>query len=236
VFSLLTKRAGHIEVTGACASTGRQDRVRGKRAGPIKMRAMIDFLGLERCLDLILVQISEQGKRGCEVVVIRPKGTNHRHTEQFIIQIGQSEDGGTRFFDPGHGLLDSGSQDSEGLLRGLPDAEELIIGHKTSCRLLLNTEGLQGSPSGAGVILVLPDVYSLLWHNVEHDFTSSPVLLDIPGILLSSSSSWTLLLAIHQSPEALGVQQSLHFLAPCDIVGASKGLDAIRLVFRGHRV
>jgi len=66
------------------------------------------------------------------VVVLQPKSTNHSHAEQFIIQIGQSEGGGTKLFDPGHGLLNSGSEGSEGSLRGLPDAEELIIGHKMS--------------------------------------------------------------------------------------------------------
>jgi len=161
---------------------------------------------------------------------------NHCHAEQFIVQIGQSEGGRMEFFDPGHSLLNSGSEGSEGLVRGLPDAEELVIGNKRSCRLLLDIESLQGDPSSVGIVLVLPDVHSLLWYNVEHDFTSSPVLLDIPGILLSFSSSWTLLLAIHQSPEALGAQQSLHFLAPCGIVGASEGLDAMGLVFRGHKV
>jgi len=60
---------------------------------------------------------------------------NHHHAEQFIVQIGQSEGGQMEFFDPGHGLLDSGSEGSEGLIRGLPDAEELVIGNKTSCRL-----------------------------------------------------------------------------------------------------
>ena len=55
--------------------------------------------------------------------------------------------------------------------KGLPNAEELVIGDKTSCRLLLDIKGLQGGPSSIGVILMLPDVYSLLWHNVEHDFT-----------------------------------------------------------------
>ena len=83
---------------------------------------------------------------------------------------------------------------------------------------------------------MLPNVYLLLWHNIEHDFTTSLVLLDIPGILFNSSSSWTLLLAIHQFSEAFGVQQSLHFLTSCGVVGASEGLDMMELVFRGHKV
>jgi len=65
---------------------------------------------------------------------------------------------------------------------------------------------LKSGPSGVGVILVLPDVYLQLWHNVEYEFTSSLVLLNIPGVLLSSSSSWMLLLAIQQPPEALWCQ------------------------------
>jgi len=148
--SLVTERAGHIGVTGAGASAGRQDRVKGERAGPIRARAMIDLLSLERRLDLIFVQVGEQGDRGDEVVVFWPKSTNHSHAEQFIVQIGQSESGGMKFFDPGHALLNSGSQGSEGLVRGLPDAEELVMGDKTSCRLLLDIEGLQGDPSSVG--------------------------------------------------------------------------------------
>jgi len=62
---------------------------------------------------------------------------------------------------------------------------------------LLDIEGLKGGSSGVEVVLVLPDVYLLLWHDVEHDFTNSLVLLDISGVLLSSSSSWMLLLAIY---------------------------------------
>jgi len=101
----------------------------------------IDLLSLE-----CLVQISEQGKRGGEVVVFWSKSTNYSRAEQFI-QVDQNEGGGTKFFDPGHGLLDSGSEGSERLLRGLPNAEEFVIGHKTSCRLLLNIKSLKGGPS-----------------------------------------------------------------------------------------
>ena len=134
----------------------------------------------------------------------------------------------------GHRLLNSCTKYRKRLLRALPDAEKLIIGNKTSTSLLLDIEWLESGPSSSGVILVYLDVHPLVWRNIEHELTSSLVLLDIPSLLLLISWSQLFFLAIDEASKALGVQQSLHLFASCSVIVVIERKNAMRVVFRGH--
>ena len=192
----------------------------GSSGGAIRVRSPVDIISLECCLDLILVEICEQGKVGCEMRVVKSQRVNESHASEFVIKLGQMKGRGTKFLHPSYGMLDSGSESSEGLFRAFSDAKELIIGDKMSSSLLLDKEVLQSLPSSNRIILMLPDVYPLVRSNMEHDFPSSLILLCIPGRLLSRISGRTEFLAINKAPETFGTQICLHLVAPGGVVGA----------------
>ena len=54
----------------------------------IRVRSPVNILSLECCLDFILVKIHEQGKRGCEMRVVRSQRANESHASEFVIQLG----------------------------------------------------------------------------------------------------------------------------------------------------
>ena len=72
---------------------------------------------------------------------------------------------------------------------------------------------------------------SLVRLKVKHDLSTGLVLLGIPFVLgtiiIVTRAS---LLAIHQSPQAFGAQQGLHFLAPGGVIEAIEWFNAMRLL------
>lgn len=116
----------------------------------------------------------------------------------------------------------------------LSDGKELIISNELSAGLLLHKECLQGLPSSSGVILLCPDMNLLAWHQIEHQFTSSPVLFDIPGILLLIPSGRTPLFAINETSEIFGIEKCFHLLIPGGIVVAIESLDVMVVLLRHH--
>ena len=154
------------------------------------------------------------------MIVVRSQRVNESHASEFVIQLDQIKGRVTKFLDPSHGMLDSGSEGSEGLLRVFPNAEELIIGNKMSASLLLDKEVFQDLPSGNRIVLMLPDVYSLVRSNMEHDFPSSLILLCIPGRLSSGINGRTEFFAINKVPKTIGMQICLHLVALGGVVSA----------------
>ena len=99
-----------------------------------------------------------------------------------------------------------------------PDAKELIIDNKASSSLLLDKEIFWSLPSGNRIVLILPDVYSLVRSDVGCDFPSSLILLHIPNRLLSHISGRTEFLAINKVLETFEVQICLYPIDPDGIV------------------
>ena len=95
--------------------------------------------------------------------------------------------------------------------------EKLVINDKASAGFLLHIERLQRLPSGSGVILLSLDVNSLIWHQIEHQLSRSPVLFDVPGLLLLGWCAGARFFAIYELPEAFGVQEDFHLFAPDSI-------------------
>ena len=114
------------------------------------------------------------------------------------------------------------------------DGKELIISHKASAGFLLHIECLQRLPSGSGVVLLSPNVNSLIWHQIEHQLSSSPVLFDVPGLLLLGRCAGARLFAIDESLQAFGAQEGLHLFAPGSVVVAIKRLNAVVVLLKGH--
>ena len=154
------------------------------------------------------------------MIVVRSQKANKSHASEFVIQLGQNKGEGLKFLYSSHGMLNSSSEDSERLIRVFPDAKNLIIGDKTSSGLLLDKEVLQSLSSGNKIVLMLPNVYSLVRSDVEHDFPSSLILLCIPGRLLSCISGRTGFLAINKASETFRTQICLHLIAPGGLVSA----------------
>ena len=198
------------------------------------MRATIHLFGLERCFDLVHVEISEKGKRRGEMLVFFAQSMHHSHTTQFIVRSLQSEGAWAQLLNPGHGLLDSSTKGWEGLFRPLSDGEELVISHKASAGFLLHIERLQCLPSGSGVVLLSSDVNSLVWHQIEHQLSCSAVLFDVPGLLFFGRCAGARLFAIYESPEAFRAQEGLHLFAPGSVVVAIERLNAVIVLLRGH--
>ena len=102
----------------------------------------------------------------------------------------------------------------------LSDGEKLVICNETSAGFLLHIEHLQHLPSSSGVVLLSPNVNSLIWHQIEHQLSSSPVLFNIPGLLLLGWCAGMCLFAVYKAPEAFGIQECFHLFAPDGVVVA----------------
>jgi hypothetical protein len=130
---------------------------------------MIDFLSLEHCVDLDLVQISQECERRGEMLVFITQSMPYSHTGELVIRSLQIEGARAQLLNACHGLLDSSTQSWAGLVRTLSDGETLVICDKVSAGLLLHKEHLQCLSSGCGVIILLSsDVNSLVLHQIEH--------------------------------------------------------------------
>ena len=103
-----------------------------------------------------------------------------------------------------------------------------------SAGLLLHIECLQHLPSSSGVVLLSPDVNSLIWHQIEHQLSSSLVLFDIPGLLLLGWCGGVRLFAIYKMPEVFEMQECFQIFAPGGVVVAIKRLNAVVVLLRGH--
>ena len=61
---------------------------------------------------------------------------------------------------------------------------------------------------------------SLIWHQIEHQLSSSPVLFDIPGLLLLGWCAGAHLFAVYKAPEAFGMQEGFDLFTPGGVVVA----------------
>jgi hypothetical protein len=127
----------------------------------------VGFLCQECCLELTLVQGLEEHQGGHKMRIFLSQGMNHSHADKFCIKI---SDGigfigvhRSKFLDLGHVILNSSNKGAQGLVRLLPDREEVIPGIKTRHRMLLEVYGSKGGPDLDRVILNSIIVHPLLY-------------------------------------------------------------------------
>lgn len=122
--------------------------------------------------------------------------------------------------DLGHGLLDPGNESAQGLIRALPDGEEVVPGIEASGRELLDMGRLEGGPDLDRVILNILKMQPLVCRAVKKQFTCSLVLLLIPlGLFLRLRGWRASLFPRDKQPESLGTQVGLHLTFPGRVVG-----------------
>jgi hypothetical protein len=166
--------------------------------------------------------------------VFLPQGTNHSHTDQLCIEV---LDGiailatcRTEFLDLGHAIFNPGNEGAQGLVRLLPDGEEVIPGIETCPRTLLEVYGSKGGPNLDRIVLDSVYVHPLLHRASQIQLPSCLVCLDIPLGLEISVRGGTSFWAIDQQPEALDSKIGLHFTLPGRIVVGSELGDRVGLV------
>jgi hypothetical protein len=116
--------------------------------------------------------------------VFLPQGTNHSHTDEFCIEV---LDGiailatcRTKFLDLGHAIFNPGNEGAQGLVRQLPDGEEVIPGIEMCPRTLLKVYGSKGGPDLDRIVLDSVYVHPLLHRASQIQLPSCLVCLDIP--------------------------------------------------------
>jgi hypothetical protein len=100
------------------------------------------------------------------VRVFLSQGTNHSHADKFCIKIsdgiGFTGVHRSKFLDLRHAILNPSNKSAQGLVRLLPDREEVIPGIETRPRTLLEVYGSKGGPDLDRVILNSINVHPLL--------------------------------------------------------------------------
>jgi hypothetical protein len=111
-------------------------------------------------------------------------GTNHGHTDQLCIKIldgiGSLATCRMEFLDLGHAISNPGNEGAQGLVRLLPDGEEVIPGVEACPRTLLKVYGSKGSPNLHRIILDSVYMHPLLHRASQIQLPSCLVCLDIP--------------------------------------------------------
>jgi hypothetical protein len=184
----------------------------------------LSLLSKEGGLELLLVQGLEQDQAGCKLGIVIAQSMNHGHRDQLSIKIsktvGLARVLGVQSLDLGHALLNPGNKGAQGLIRALPDGEEVVPGVETRSRKLLDMGRLEGGPDLDRVVLNVLKVQPLVCRAVEKQFTCCLVLLLIPlGLLLRLRGWRATLLARDKQPESLSAQVGLHLSFPGRVVG-----------------
>jgi hypothetical protein len=171
--------------------------------------------------------------------VFLAQGTNHSHADEFCIKIcdgiGILGIRGSKFLDFGHAIFNPGNEGAQGLIRLLPDREEVIPGIETRPRTLLEVCGSKGGPDLDRIILNSINVHPLFYRTSQIQLSSCLVSLDIPLGLCICVSLVTDFCAIDQQPEALDSKVGLHLTLPGSIVAGSELGDRVdRFGVFGH--
>jgi hypothetical protein len=116
--------------------------------------------------------------------VFLAQGTNHSHTDEFCIEvldgIGILGTCRTEFLDFGHAIFNPGNEGAQGLVRLLPDGEEVVPGVEACPRTLLKVYGSKGGPNLDRIVLDSVYVHPLLHRASQIQLPSCLVCLDIP--------------------------------------------------------
>jgi hypothetical protein len=112
------------------------------------------------------------------------QGTNHSHADEFCVEI---FDGirvfrvvRTEFLDFRHAIFNPGNESAQGLVRLLPDGEEVVPSVEACPRTLLEVNGSKGSPDLHRIVLDSVYVHPLLHRASQIQLPSCLVCLDIP--------------------------------------------------------
>jgi hypothetical protein len=163
--------------------------------------------------------------------VFLAQGTNHSHTDEFCIEIldgvGLLRVCRTKFLDLGHAIFNPGNKSAQGLVRLLPDGEEVVPGVETCPRTLLKVYGSKGGPNLDRIVLDSVYMHPLLHRASQIQLPSCLVCLDIPLGLEISVRGGTSFCAIDQQPEPFDSKISLHLTLPGRIVGRSEFGDGV---------
>jgi hypothetical protein len=116
--------------------------------------------------------------------VFLAQGTNHSHTDKFCIKILDSIRVlgivRTEFLDFGHAIFNPGNKGAQGLVRLLPDGEEVVPGVEACPRTLLEVYGSKGGPNLHRIVLDSVYMHPLLHRASQIQLPSCLVCLDIP--------------------------------------------------------
>jgi hypothetical protein len=166
--------------------------------------------------------------------VFLAQGINHSHTDQLCIKIlngiGTLATCRTEFLDLGHAIFNPSNKGAQGLVRLLPDGEEVVLGIEACPRTLLEVYGSKGGSNLHWIVLYSVYVHPLLHRASQIQLPSCLVCLDIPLGLGISVRLGTSFWAIDQQPEALDSKISLHLTLPGRIVVGSEFGDRVGLV------
>ena len=103
--------------------------------------------------------------------VFLAQGTNHSHADEFCIKIldgvGILGIRGSKFLDFGHAIFNPGNKGAQGLVRLLPDREEVVPGIETCPRTLLEVCRSEGSPNSNRIILDNINVHPLFYRTSQ---------------------------------------------------------------------
>ena len=152
---------------------------------------------------------------------------HHTHADKLIIQVLNCVRGrgvlGVELLNLGHRVLNPDDEGGQGLVLLLPNQKEVVPGIEVSSWALLDVDRLQGGPDLCRIILHSIYMGSLFSRKGNIQLTCSLVHSNILFDLKISLGVIRALLSIADySPEAFGVQESLHFTLPSGVVGGAE--------------
>jgi hypothetical protein len=116
--------------------------------------------------------------------VFLTQGMNHSHTDQLCIKIldgiGILATCRTEFLGLGHAIINPGNKGAQGLVRLLPDGDEVVPGIEACPRTLLEVYGSKGGLNLDRIILDSIYMRPLLHRASQIQLPSCLVCLDIP--------------------------------------------------------